>query len=114
MAWEWNKKAEFVGYGPLPTICSYAFKDGKTRGMILVNFDTTDAHIVKLALPAAVKNTSAKVWRLAGDSIAANNEYETGESQVKIIEETIDNFSSGSEIKLPAHSLSALKWEDSE
>ncbi len=50
----------------------------------------------------------------AADSIAAHNECETGEPQVQIIEETIDNFSSGSEIKLSAHSLSVLKWEDSE
>jgi len=113
MAWEWQKKPEFVDYGPLPTIRSYAFKDGKTRGMILVNFDTTDAHTVKLALPTAVKNKTAKAWRLAAGSIAVNNEYETGEPQVKIAEETINNFSSGSESKLPPHSMLVLKWEDS-
>ena len=84
MVWEWNKKPKFVDYGPLPTIRSYAFKDGKTRGMILVNLDTADARTVRLALPAAVKNTTAKAWRLAADSIAANNEYETGEPQVTI------------------------------
>ena len=66
---------------------------------------------MKLTLPAAVENKAAKAWRLAADSIAANNEYETGEPQVKIAEETINNFSSGSEIKLPPHSMLVLKWQ---
>ena len=43
--------------------------------------------------------------------IAANNEYETGEPQVKITEKTTGNFSSGSEIKMSAHSMLVLKWK---
>jgi hypothetical protein len=111
IAWEWNKRPEFVDYGPLPAIRSYAFKDAKTRGPIPVNLDTTAAHTVKLVRPAAVENKTAKTWRLAADSIAANNEYETGDPQVKIAEETSNNFSSGSEIKLPPHSMLVLKWQ---
>lgn len=114
MAWEWKKKPEFVDYGPLPTLRSYAFRNGRMRGMILVNLDTGDTHSVKLALPTAVKNTTARAWRLAADSISANNEYETGEPQVRITDGTLGRFGSGCEIRLPAHSMLVLKWEDSQ
>lgn len=112
--WEWETKPDRAGFGPLATLRSYAFKDGKTRGLILFNLDTTAAHTVKLTLPAAVRDGVAQAWRLAADSIAANNEYETGEPQVKVAEETIKDFASGSAIALPPHSMLALKWDDAQ
>jgi hypothetical protein len=107
-----RQEPELTTYGPLPSLWSYAFKDGQTRGLILFNLDTTRAHTVRLQLPGAVRGRTARSWRLAADSIAANNEYETGEPQVKIAEETMKNFTSGSEITLPPHSMLALKWDE--
>ena len=114
MVWRWAQKPEFSDYGPLPTLRSYAFKDGKTRGLILVNLDTKDPHDVKVNFPGTVKDKAARAWRLAADSIAANNEYETGEPQVKIEESTVRDFATGKTISLPPHSMLALKWEQAE
>lgn len=111
MEWPWGRKPEFSDYGPLPVIRSYAFKDGARRGLILFNFDTREARPVKLALPGAVKDKAARAWRLAADSIAANNEYETGDPQVRIAEETIRGFGSGCRLDLPAHSMLVVQWE---
>ena len=56
----WAQKPEFSDYGPLPTLRSYAFKDGKTRGLILVNLDTKDPHDVKVNFPGTVKDKAAR------------------------------------------------------
>jgi hypothetical protein len=55
----------------LPTIRSYAFQDGKTRGMILVNFETADTLTAKLMLPAAVQNKTAQTGRRSAANRAA-------------------------------------------
>ena len=79
--------------------------------MILFNLDTRDAHSVKLHFPGAVKDGSARAWQLTADSIAANNEYETGEPQVRIATSTIQDFANGKVLHLPPHSMLAIEWE---
>jgi hypothetical protein len=110
MEWRWRQEPEFSDYGPLPTIRSYAFKDGDTCGLILFNLDTRDAHLAKLHFPGAVKDGSAHAWQLTADSIAANNEYETGEPQVRIATSTIQDFANGKVLRLPPHSMLAIQW----
>jgi hypothetical protein len=111
MEWRWRQEPEFSDYGPLPTIRSYAFKDGDTCGVILFNLDTRDAHRAKLHFPGAVKDGSAHAWQLTADSIAANNEYETGEPQVRIATSTIQDFANGKILDMPPHSMLAIEWE---
>ncbi len=114
MVREWGKKPAFSDYGPLPAIRSYAFRNDAQRGLILFNFDTEDAHTVKPAFPDAAKDRTARAWRLAADAVAADNEYETGEPQVRIVEETLRDFAPGVAIELPPHSMLVLKWEREE
>lgn len=111
MVREWRTEPAFSDYGPLPAIRSYAFRKDTQRGMILFNFDTDDAHTVKLAFPGAAKDETARAWRLAADDIAAGNEYETGEPQVRIVEETLKDFAPGATLELPPHAMLVLKWE---
>ncbi len=107
----WGREPEVTEYGPIPAIRSYAFRDNNRRGLILFNFDTAQKHTVKLEIPGTALGRTAQAWRLAADSIAANNEYETGDPQVKIEEETINDFAAGRQIDLGPHSMLVLQWK---
>jgi len=107
-----RRKGKITTCKAVPTLWSYAFKDGRTRGVVLFNLDTGKAHDVKLHFAGGVAGRTAQVWRLAAESIAANNEYETGKPQVKIEERTIEDFAAGRPIRLGPHSMTALKWQD--
>jgi hypothetical protein len=107
-----RRKGTVTTYENIPTLWSYAFKDGTRRGLILVSLDTHAKHPVALQFAGKVKDGAATAWWLTADDIGANNEYETGTPQVKIVEETINNFASGRTIELPPHSMLALKWEE--
>jgi len=108
----WRKPAERIEN--LPTIWSYAFADGKKRGLILVNLDTSESHPVVIRFAGEVANGAARSWLLTADEIAASNEYEAGEPQVTIKEERIAPFRSGTRLKLPPFSMTALRWVVSE
>lgn len=97
-------------YGPLPVLWSYAFRDGDRRGLVVLNIDVTEAHSVAVEFDAKVKGGTAKRWRLVGDSITANNEFEQPAAEVRLVEDTIKTFASGHRITLPAHSATALEW----
>ena len=93
-----------------PALWSFAFKDEKRRGLILMNHDATSAHTVRVEFSGTVKDATARAWTLANDNIYATNEPEAGDPQVKVQESQLTGFASGKEIKLAPFSLTALDW----
>ncbi len=95
----------------LPTIWSYAFADGKRRGLILVSLDVAAPRPVTLKFAGTPAGGKATRWELSADSIAANNEFENAEPQVAVSESTVEKFADGVTLTLPPHSMTALRWE---
>jgi len=95
----------------LPVILSYGFADGRRRGLILVSLDTSEACPIEVQFDGDVAGDRAKGWLLTANKIADNNEFETPEPQVRVIERTIEDFRSGWRWKLPPFSMLALSWE---
>jgi alpha-L-arabinofuranosidase len=95
-------------YKDIPALWSYAFADGKDRGLIIFNLDVDADHQVKLALATAGAAT-ATVKRVTGPSVSANNEPEH-EPQVKISQTRLDDFRNGATLTVPAHSMTVVKW----
>ena len=94
----------------IPTLWSYAFADGRTRGLILISLDTSQARPVELKFDGEADGGRARSWLLAADSITANNEYEAGAPQVTVREEAVEHFRSGHRLSLPPHSMRVLRW----
>jgi hypothetical protein len=108
--WEDTRRAqEKTTYGPVPTIWSYAFKDGKRRALVLFNLDTRAAQQVRAEFAGKPAGGRAKMYTLAADEIWANNEPEHA-PMVEIKEGALEGFASGKALTLPAHSLTALEW----
>ncbi len=95
----------------LPVVWSYAFRDGKRRGLVLLNIDTSRAQPVTVAFDGKVAGGRAKRWMLSANAITAGNEFEGGEPQVKLAEREIAGFESGYKVDMPPHSAFALGWE---
>ena len=95
----------------VPVLWSYAFAEGKRRGLILLNIDTSEPHPVTIAFDGTVRGGKATRWSLTAASIAAGNEFEQPQPQVKLLEREIAGFASGHRLTLPAHSACALEWE---
>jgi alpha-L-arabinofuranosidase len=95
----------------LPKIWSYAFADGKKRGLILVNLDTSSKQPVVVKWAGDAAGNAAQSWSLSADSITANNEFEVEKPQVEIREEKIADFASGKQLTLAPFSMRALAWE---
>ncbi len=106
-----RRSEEVITYKDIPALWSYAFREGNRSGLILFNLDTQETHEVTLKLPGEASDRSATAWWLTADDIGANNEYENGYPRVKIREEQISNFTSGSKLKLPSFSMVAITWE---
>jgi len=98
----------------LPVLWSYAFSDGDNRGIILINLDTSKAHLVELRFDGGVMGGSARTWLLTADDIAANNEFECAEPRVKTMEETITGFGSGKRVIVPPFSMRVISWRASD
>jgi len=94
----------------LPVIWSYAFAEGNRRGLILISLDTSQPHPVDVAFDGEVDGGQARSWLLTAERITDNNEYEGGEPQVKVAEESLDGFRSGTRVVLPPFSMRALSW----
>lgn len=94
-----------------PALWSYGFKDGKRRGLILMNHDAKNARTVRVVFPGKVQGSTAQTWTLANDNLYASNEPEVGDPQVKVQEGTLPGFASGKEIKLAPFSLVAVEWD---
>ena len=95
----------------IPTLWSYAFADGKTRGLILISLDTAKPHSAEIKFEGDVADGQARSWLLAADAITASNEYEVGTPQVAIREQALKPFASGQRLELPPHSMRVLRWE---
>ena len=95
----------------LPTIWSYAFADGSRRGLILLSLDTSKPHAVSVAFDDKVAGSKAHQWLLTAEKITANNEFESAQPQVRVIERTINDFQSGARLNLPPFSMLAVSWE---
>ena len=106
-----NKRLGIEKMEGIPVLWSYAFAEGKRRGLILLNIDTSKPHPVAVAFDGTVKDEKATRWSLTAPSIAASNEFEQPEPQVKLVESRIPNFASGHRLILPPHSACALAWE---
>jgi len=94
----------------IPTIWSYGFSEGKRRGLILVSLDVSDEQVVEVRFDGKVR-AKAKSWLMSGDSITANNEFETGAPQVKVAHKEFEGFGSGSKLELPPHSMTVVEWQ---
>ncbi|MBI5722756.1 MAG: sigma-70 family RNA polymerase sigma factor [Planctomycetes bacterium] len=90
-------------------IWSYAFNDGKKRGLILVNLDLKESLPVEVRFQGKPKG-QMKCWTMATDNPAANNEFENEKPQVEIVESQVE-LQSGGKLTLPPCSMKALAWE---
>ncbi|MFP4058796.1 MAG: hypothetical protein ACLF0G_18155 [Candidatus Brocadiia bacterium] len=95
----------------LPVLWSYAFRDGRRRGLILVSLDTAQRHPVAIEFDGGVEGATATCWELTADRITANNEYEVGEPQVELREQTLEDFRSGIRFPMPPFAMRVLAWQ---
>ena len=95
----------------LPVLHSYAFRDGRRRGLVLFNLDVRQAHSVRVEFAGGVAEGGAREWQLTADRASATNEPEESSPQVNLRESRLADFSSGQLLLLPPHSLIALHWE---
>jgi len=107
---ETRREKQVTTYENIPALWSYAFKEGTRCGLVLFNLDTQKAQTVELKFAGPVAGGKAVAWRLAADSIAANNEREAPEPQVTIHEETLEGFVSGRTVALPPFSMLGIEW----
>jgi hypothetical protein len=94
----------------IPAIWSYAFRDGKRRGLILMNLDTSQARRVSVQFEGRVKGDQAQGWLLSAENITDSNEFEEPSPKVAVREATLDGFQSGTTLPLKPHSMTALTW----
>jgi alpha-L-arabinofuranosidase len=95
----------------IPVIRSYGFTEGQRRGLILMNLDVSIARPVEIVFAGMPVQNKAPLWRMSADKITANNEFENPEPQIKVSQETINDFSTGQKITLPPYSMAVLEWE---
>lgn len=111
-----------AGYGPsrnpeemtvegLKRIHSYAFSEGKRRGLILVSNDPRNTQRIKVDFKGEVAGRKAKVWWVDSPNIEDTNEFDWSptEPSVKVSEKEID-FASGSTVELPPATLMSIEW----
>jgi len=108
---EWRKEPQFITYGDIPALTSYAFRDGKDRGLILCNLDLKRALPVRVEFEGGAPDGPARRHLLTADSVTATNEWEVGEPQVRVRTEEVKGFKSGFTLTVPPHSLYALQWQ---
>jgi len=94
----------------IPAIWSYGFVDSDNRGLILINLDVSESHLVEVRFEGTVAYEEATSWLLSADAITDNNEFEVGEPQVTVTEEMLADFASGAQVILPPHSMRVIKW----
>jgi len=112
-----------AGYGPsrnptlatvsnIPHIHSYAFAEGKRRGLVLVSNDPRAAQPLKLVFKGGVKGGTAQSWLMVTPGLEASNEHDWAPDapQVTVKEETI-KFRSGQSVQLPPATIMAFEWE---
>lgn len=92
----------------LQTFFSYAFADGKSRSLILLNLDIAGERQVKLELNRPVDG-APQSWLLNGPAVDSSNEREH-EPQVIVTEGSVPNLADGTVVTVPPCSMLALKW----
>ena len=107
----WRQKGRVETVKDVPILWSYAFAEGTGRGLILVSLDTKTKRPVELKFDGEVAGGEARSWLLTADAVTDNNEYETGEPQVKLTQERIGDFRSGRRLTLPPFSVRVLVWK---
>jgi len=95
----------------IPVIWSYGFVQGRKRGLILINLDVSSSQTVMLKFSGKVAGNEAAAWRLCGEAITSNNEFEVGSPQVTVETETLSRFRDGRKVELSPHSMMVLSWE---
>ena len=106
-----NKRQGKETLQDLPTLHSYAFRDGKRFGLLIVNLDTRESHKIRVGFSGEAVDEKADGWLLTADRIAANNEFEVESPEVAVTEATISGFRPGWQYDLPAHSMLGLIWQ---
>jgi hypothetical protein len=101
-------RIELAEEAPLPVIHSYAFKDGKTMGLVVINVDTATSRDVILDFKGDISG-SAESWLLTSDKITNNNEPEHDPTVFRT-KEDIKDFASGSQFTIPPFSMKVFKW----
>jgi hypothetical protein len=98
----------------IPRILSYAFKEGKRHGLILVSQDTREAQDVVIQFAGAVDGAQARVYQVAADDLEATNELDWAPDgpQVVMKESTLSGFASGQRLSLPKASITSIEWQE--
>ena len=95
----------------IPAIWSYGFSRGTKRGLALMCLDVSKRRKVVVRFAGKVAGDHATSWTLSADSITASNEFEVGEPRVKVRQDVVKGFASGSEVELAPHSMLVLSWQ---
>lgn len=95
----------------LPCLHTYAFSEGNSRGLIVVNLDVTNSNDVVLRFEGDAVGGRAQSWLLTADRITANNEFESPEPQVTITQAEVADFASGRRLTIRPFSMLGLVWE---
>ncbi len=90
-------------------IYAYAFTEGTTRTLILVNMNLDTTHMVRLNLPGIVP-ASAQVMVLGGGNYDSNNE-EGHKPMVELTNDRADNFSANYRLSVAPATMIGIKWE---
>lgn len=93
-----------------PSVHAYAFADGPTNGLILINHNLTDAQRVRLALHTYPDEGLAEAWRIIPPTYDAHNEPEVVEPQVILTHEVDVPFHNQLELELAPASVHVYRW----
>jgi len=91
-------------------VYSYAFKEGNTNGLVLINYDLKNSQTIKLALNGSVLNREATCTELASDSYVDHNDDPDFPNKVRLETTTIQDFQSGAIVELPVCGMKVLQW----
>ncbi len=92
------------------SVYSYAFRDGNTNGLVLINYDLDTTQNVTLALSDYVLNDEAVSWELVSDSYTNHNDEEGFFDAVSLLETNVSEFVSGITVELPPCNLKVYQW----
>lgn len=91
----------------VPFVQSFAFRDGDQYSLVLFNLHLNQNQPVTFNLPGTINGATQHL--LTANNIWRNNETT---EQVKIETTTLPDFSDGSTLTLPKHSIVVLTWEN--
>lgn len=116
-----------AGYGPsrnpvemtvadIPRIHSYAFREGRRTGLILVSNDPRETRPVVLEFDGTPDEGSARMWVLESPELESTNEpdWAPDAPAVTVEESRPADFASGHRLDLPPATMVVLEWESGE